>query len=82
MTNSFLWSTEDHDTNLSQFKKKILHKIKDNSYASLHNWSVKNKSEFWSAIWDFTSIKGKIKQPIIPYKNIKDQGCVCIAYSN
>ena len=65
MTNSFLWSTEDHDTNLSQFKKKILHKIKDNSYASLHNWSVKNKSEFWSAIWDFTSIKGKIKQPII-----------------
>ncbi len=65
MTNSFLWSTEDHDTNLSQFKKKILHKIKDTSYASLHNWSVKNKSEFWSAIWDFTSIKGKIKQPII-----------------
>ena len=61
MTNSFLWSTEDHNTNLSQFKKKILHKIKDTSYASLHNWSVKNKSDFWSAIWDFTSIKGKIK---------------------
>ena len=65
MTNSFLWSTEDHNTNLSQFKKKILHKIKDTSYASLHDWSVKNKSNFWSAIWEFTSIQGKIKQPII-----------------
>ena len=65
MTNSFLWSTDDHNTNLGQFKKKILHKIKDNSYASLHDWSVSNKSEFWSNIWDFTSIKGNKKKPII-----------------
>ena len=65
MTNSFLWSTDDHNTNLNQFKKKILHKIKDSSYASLHNWSVNKKSEFWSDIWDFTSIKGNKKKPII-----------------
>ena len=65
MTNSFLWSTDDHNTNLNQFKKKILHKIKDSSYTSLHNWSVNKKSEFWSDIWDFTSIKGNKKKPII-----------------
>jgi len=65
MSNFFLWSTDDHDTNLNQFKKKILHNIKDTSYASLHNWSINNKSEFWSSIWDFTSIKGIKKKPII-----------------
>ena len=65
MTNSFLWSTDDHNTNLDKFKKKILHKLKDTSYASLHKWSVKKKSDFWSAIWDFTSIKGIKKKPII-----------------
>ena len=65
MNNSFLWSTDDHNTNLNQFKKKNLHKIKDSSYASLHNWSVNNKTEFWSAIWDFTSIVGNKQNPII-----------------
>ena len=31
----------------------------------MHNWSVNKKSEFWSDIWDFTSIKGNKKKPII-----------------
>ena len=33
------------------------------NYSDLHSWSLSNKGEFWSAVWDFTGVigdKGKV----------------------
>ena len=65
MTNKSLWSPKNNSNRLSEFQNKNLSKIKENSYISLHNWSIKNKKDFWSSVWDFTNIIGKKKQPII-----------------
>ena len=40
--------------------KNINHKYNLNltSFADLHSWSIENKSDFWSSIWDFFDIIG------------------------
>ena len=53
-----------------KFKKNF-----ENNYDRIHNWSVKNYSQFWDTFWDFSKIKGlksktKIKRSKIFYKNI------------
>jgi len=53
-----------------KFKKNF-----ENNYDRIHNWSVKNYSQFWDVFWDFSKIKGfksktKIKRSKIFYKNI------------
>ena len=69
MNSRILWSPDHQDTILNKFQKKNFSKIKSNNYEKLHSWSVNNKKEFWSSIWDFTKIKGIKKNPIIENEN-------------
>ena len=68
MTKNILWSPNDKNNQLQDFKKKMFNNL-NNSYNSLHNWSIKNKEEFWSSIWDYTEIKGIKKKPILEKEN-------------
>ena len=65
MTNKVLWSPKNKINKLQNFQKKNISKIKKNTYSNLHDWSIKNKKEFWSSIWDFTNIIGEKKEPYI-----------------
>ena len=69
MASKLLWSPTNKDTNLKKFQKKNNLNLKDNSYQELHNWSIKNKADFWSSIWDFTEIIGSKNKPIIENEN-------------
>ena len=65
MTKNILWSPSNKNNKLHDFKEKQKFSILDDSYNSLHNWSIENKEEFWESIWDFTKIKGVKKKPIL-----------------
>jgi len=69
MTKNLLWSPADNNNKLQDFKKKKQFTALDDSYKSLHNWSIKNKEQFWSQIWDYTEIKGVKKKPILENEN-------------
>jgi len=63
VSNPVIWSPSDERVKSSQmykFMKNINEKYNINldSFANLHSWSIENKSEFWSSIWDFFNIKG------------------------
>ena len=58
-----------------KFISKKLNKKFQNNYQKIHNWSVKNSSDFWDLFWDFSKIKGKktkkkFKKSSVFYKNI------------
>ncbi len=63
ISNPVMWTPSDEKINSSQMSKfiKVINK-KYNlvliSFSDLHNWSVKNKSDFWSSIWDFFEVIG------------------------
>ena len=42
-----------------QLVSKKFNKNFHNSYQEILNWSVKNRGDFWSLIWDFSNINGK-----------------------
>ena len=69
MGSSLLWSPGSEDTNLKKFINNNKSKLRDTSYNSLHEWSVNEKDEFWSTVWDFTNIKGEKERPIIENEN-------------
>jgi len=63
LSNPILWSPSNESVKSSQmfrFLQNINAKYGLNldSFSELHNWSIKNKSEFWSSIWDFFKIIG------------------------
>ena len=63
VSNPVIWSPSDERVKSSQmykFMKTINEKYNINldGFAKLHNWSIENKSDFWSSIWDFFNIKG------------------------
>ncbi len=66
------------NSELFAFEKLISEKFKkkfNNNYKKIHNWSIKNSSDFWDTFWDFSRIKGvkskiKFKKSSIFYKNI------------
>ena len=43
--------------------------LKDNDYELLHKWSINNKNQFWEEVWNFTSIIGNYKDPIVENEN-------------
>ena len=48
-------------SNLYEFEKFISKKFNYKSrknYEKLFNWSVNNLNSFWSAVWDYTNVKG------------------------
>ena len=32
--------------------------FKFSNFSELHKWSIENKSNFWSSVWDFFQVKG------------------------
>ena len=69
-SNPVMWIPSDEKIESSQmykFMKKINAQYNLNliSFADLHSWSVKNKSEFWSFVWEFFEVKGS--KGDIPY---------------
>jgi acetoacetyl-CoA synthetase len=44
--------------------------LKLDNFSELHNWSIENKSNFWSSVWDFFHVKGsKGMKPYIDPEN-------------
>ena len=75
ISNSVMWKPSDEKIKSSQMFKFI--KVINNKYnkdfisfAELHSWSINNKSDFWSCIWDFFEIIGsKGNTPYIDPEN-------------
>ena len=43
---------------ITRFTARVQPALKDAGYGALHRWSVANRAEFWSALWDFAGIIG------------------------
>ena len=59
MSSEILWSPQSDNAEksaLSKFSNKL--GFNNTSFQELHAWSIKNKEEFWRAVWDFTKIVG------------------------
>src|SRR5210317_1587714 len=75
LSNPILWSPSNERVKSSQmfrFLQNINAKYDLNldSFSELHNWSIENKSEFWTFIWDFFKIIGsKGTEPYIEPAN-------------
>ncbi len=75
-SNPVMWTPSDKGIKSSQMYK-FIKCINDRynldliSFADLHSWSVNNRSDFWSSIWDFFQIVGsKGNIPYIDHENI------------
>ena len=72
MTDNILWSPIDKNNFLTDFisslKKKNIFNGTD--YELLHKWSINNKNKFWSEVWNFTSIIGEYKDPVLKMRMI------------
>ena len=61
--NPILWSPSDQKIKSSQMFQ-FIQKVNDrynlnlDSFSELYNWSIENKSDFWSFIWDFFEVIG------------------------
>ena len=72
MTKNLLWSPSDKNNLLTKFISFLNEKnvFKGNDYELLHKWSVNNKNQFWSEVWNFSSIIGDYQNPVL--ENEKD----------
>ena len=60
MTSEIIWTPKSsfmESSALYGFSKGL--GFDANSYEDLHAWSVKNKGDFWKAVWDFTDVIGE-----------------------
>ena len=75
LLNPILWSPSDDRVKSSQmfrFLQNINAKYDLNleGFSELHTWSIENKSDFWSSVWDFFKIIGsKGMEPYIDPEN-------------
>ena len=71
MADNFLWSPIDKNNFLTEFITSLNKKnfFKGNDYELLHKWSINNKKKFWSEVWNFTSIIGEYKDPVVENEN-------------
>ena len=70
--NPVLWSPSDERVKSSQIFKfiKIINEknnVNIQNFTDLHTWSIENKADFWSAIWDFFNVIGS--KGMKPYIN-------------
>lgn len=67
-----LWSPSDPtSTQTYRFLSHInsAYSLALKTYADLYNWSISNRGEFWSSVWDFTGVIGeKGKGPYVDKK--------------
>ena len=62
-SNPILWSPSEERIKSSKMfrfmqKVNVKYNLNIDSFSKLHNWSIENKGEFWSSIWDFFEIVG------------------------
>ncbi len=75
VSNPVMWRPSDEGIKSSQIFKFIRainnkYNLDLISFTDLHSWSVNNKSDFWSSIWDFFDITGsKGNTPYIDPEN-------------
>ena len=76
--NKVLWRASENlinKSNLQRFErflsKNFDYKISRN-YPKLLEWSIKNRSKFWSSVWDFAKVKGEKKENFCP-KNFSEK---------
>ena len=75
LLNPILWSPSEERIKSSQmfaFMQSINQKYKLDldSFAKLHKWSIVNKADFWSSVWDFFQVIGsKGTEPYIYPEN-------------
>ena len=75
LSNPVLWSPSEERIKSSQMYKFMLYinekyNLKLGNFSELHNWSIENKSNFWSSVWDFFQVKGsKGMKPYIEPEN-------------
>ncbi len=69
MHNLKLWSPTDLNNNLNKLINSLNHKLSINNYEELHEWSIKNKGDFWNEIWNFTKVIGIKKGKIFKDEN-------------
>ena len=75
LSNPILWSPSEKVIKSSQMYKFMLYinekyNLKLGNFSELHNWSIKNKDNFWASIWDFFKVKGsKGMKPYIDPEN-------------
>ena len=75
LLNPVLWSPSEERIKSSQMYKFMLYinekyNLKLGNFSELHNWSIENKSNFWSSVWDFFQVKGsKGMKPYIEPEN-------------
>ena len=50
---------------LTRFTARAQPALRDAGYGALHRWSIEDRAEFWSALWDFAGIRGHKGPP--PY---------------
>ncbi len=61
MTDTILWRPSESyktDSAMYRFLNYIADKyhLRDNTYTTVHRWSVENIENFWAEVWDFTKI--------------------------
>ncbi len=76
VSNPVLWSPSDERVKSSQMYQFIKianekHNINIKDFTDLHTWSIENKADFWSTIWDFFDVIGS--KGIEPYIDPKNQ---------
>jgi acetoacetyl-CoA synthetase len=75
LSNAILWSPSEKRIKSSQMYKFMFYinkkyNFKLGNFSELHNWSIENKSNFWSSVWDFFHVKGsKGMKPYIEPEN-------------
>ena len=62
-SNPVTWIPSDEKIESSQMYKfmqtiNAQYNLNLTSFSELHSWSVKNKSDFWSFVWEFFEVKG------------------------
>ena len=63
LSNPILWSPSEGRVKSSHMFRFLLninekYNLNLDSFSELHNWSIENKNDFWSSIWDFFKIIG------------------------
>lgn len=61
-----LWTPSERlvaDCNLTKFARA--NGFEENDYDALHKWSIDKREEFWSAVWDYTEIRGQRGAPVL-----------------
>jgi acetoacetyl-CoA synthetase len=62
--NEILWSPSETQIQTAQLTSFMAHLKANNGvdfqdYASLYDWSISEKEQFWSAVWDFCGVAGE-----------------------